>query len=330
MKAKIFVTRQLPEPAMEKIRAYFDTTENREDRVLTKEEIIAGACGCKALLCLLTDPIDAELMDSCPELKVISNYAVGFNNIDLAAATARRLPVCITPGVLTETTADAAWALIMSTSRRVVEGDRMVRAGDFHGWGPMMLLGGDVYGKTLGIVGMGRIGLAVAKRAQGFGMKILYTSSLPKKDCEKEMGARHVELDELLRESDFVSLHVPLMKETHHLIGKRELGIMKSTAYLINTARGPVVDEKALVECLRNRDIAGAGLDVFEEEPKLAEGLVDLDNTVLLPHIASASIETRTQMGLLAAENAIAVMEGKRPHAIANPEVFRELSTNGA
>lgn len=322
MKPKIFVTRQLPPRAMEKLRSFFETRENTEDRVLSKQEVIEGVKDCDALLCLLTDPIDGEVMDAGPKLKVISNYAVGFNNIDVDAANQRQLPVCITPGVLTETTADATWALIMSSARRIVEGDRMIRAGEFHGWGPMMLLGGDVHGKTLGVVGMGRIGLAVARRAKGFGMKVLYTNKETVKE-EGELGAQKVDMDTLLKESDFVTLHVPLMKETHHLIGERELKLMKSTAYLINTARGPVIDEKALVSCLKNKGIAGAGLDVFEEEPKLAEGLAELDNTVLLPHIASASIETRTQMGLLAVENAIAIMEGRAAHAMANPEVLK-------
>lgn len=327
MKPKIFVTRQLPEAAMERIDSYFDMTVNPEDRVLSKEEIITGVKDCDALLCLLTDPIDADVMDASSKLKVISNYAVGFNNIDLSAANARGLPVCITPGVLTETTADLTWALIMASARRIVEGDRMTRAGEFHGWGPLMLLGTDIFDKTLGIVGMGRIGQAVARRAKGFNMEILFTSHSPKPQYEEEFHATQTDLETLLKKSDFVSIHCPLTPETTHLIGEKELGLMKESAYLINTARGPVIDEKALVKCLKEKRIAGAGLDVFEEEPKLAPGLTELDNAVILPHIGSATIETRTKMGIMAAENAISIMEGEPPAAIANPEVLVTLNS---
>lgn len=322
MKPKAFVTRQLPEKAMERIHDYFDATVNPDDRVLNKEEIIDGVKDVDVLLCLLTDTIDGEVMDAGENLKVISNYAVGFNNIDLNAANERKLPVCITPGVLTETSADMTWALLFAVARRLVEGDEMMRAGKFHGWGPLMLLGGDIYGKTLGVVGLGRIGEAVAKRAKGFDMRVLYSGPTRQSEAEAATGAEYVPLETLLKESDFVSLNCPMTPDTHHLIGEKELALMKQTAYLINTARGPVVDEKALVKALQNRQIAGAGLDVFEEEPKMAEGLAKLDNVVLAPHIASASVATRTAMGLMAAENAIAILEGSEPKAIANPEVL--------
>ena len=326
MKPTIYVTRRLPQPALDRLAEVFEVEVNPEDRVLTKDEIIEHVRGRDALLCLLTDTIDAEIMDAEPKLRVLSNYAVGYNNIDVEAATARGLPVTNTPGVLTETSADLAFALILAAARRLVEGDRMTRAGEFDGWGPMMLLGYDVYGKTLGIVGMGRIGTAVARRAVGFNMRILYANRSDRPEVEKELGAKKVPLDTLLRESDFVSIHVPLTEETTHLIGSRELELMKPTAFLINTARGPIVDENALVAALREKRIAGAGLDVYEREPELEPGLAELDNTVLLPHIGSATIETRTKMAMLAAENAIAVIEGRRPLHIVNPEVLEASS----
>ncbi len=319
MKPKIYVTRRLPQPALDRIEEVFAMDINPDDRVLTKAEIIENVRGQDALLCLLTDAIDAEIMDAETDLRVLSNYAVGYNNIDVDAATARMLPVTNTPGVLTETSADLAFTLILSVARRVAEADKFTRDGKFHGWGPMMLLGHDVYGKTLGIVGMGRIGLATARRARGFGMQVVYTSRTAKPDAEQETGATRVELDELLAQSDFVSVHVALSEETTHMIGARELALMKQTAFLINTARGPVVDEAALVAALRDGGIAGAGLDVYEEEPALAPGLAACENTVLLPHVASATIETRTKMAMLAAENAIAVIEGRTPAHLVNP-----------
>lgn len=321
-KPKIYVTRELPKPGLDRVAEVFDMEVNPEDRVLTKEEVIENIQGKDALLCLLTDTIDAEIMDSNKNIKVISNYAVGYDNIDVEAATERGIPVCNTPGVLTDTTADLAWALLFAAARRVVEGDKFTRAGKYKGWAPMMFLGRDVTGKTLGVIGAGRIGTAVAKRSVGFRMKLLYSDVVPNEELEEEIGAKRIELDELLKEADFVSVHVPLMESTIHLIGERELKLMKDTAILINNSRGPVIDEKALVEALKNGEIAYAGLDVFEEEPELAPGLADLDNVVLLPHLGSASIETRTKMALLAAENAIAIIQGERPPHIVNPEVL--------
>lgn len=322
MKPKIYVTRRLPEPALDRLREVFAMEINPDDRVLTKDEIIKNTRGRDALLCLLTDTIDADIMDAEKNLRVLSNYAVGYNNIDVAAATARKLPVTNTPGVLTETSADLAFTLILSVARRVAEADKLTRGGRFHGWGPMMLLGHDVYGKTLGIVGMGRIGEATARRAQGFGMNVLYTSRTRKPDAEANLRASRVDLDELLAKSDFVSVHVPLSDETTHMIGARELALMKPTAFLVNTARGPIVDEAALVAALRDGSIAGAGLDVYEREPALEPGLAALPNTVLLPHVASATVETRTKMAMLAAENAIAVIEGRTPAHLVNPEAL--------
>lgn len=318
MKPKMYVTRLLPKPAMDKLQAYFDLTVNPDDRVLTSTEIRENIQDKDALLCLLTDTIDKSIMDACKNLKVISNYAVGFNNIDIQEATRRGIPVCNTPGILTETTADLTWALIFSIARRIVESDAFTRAGKFKGWGPLDFLGTDIYDKTIGIVGMGRIGQAVAKRARGFNMNIIYTAHTPKDIPE----AKFVFLETLLKTADFVTLHTPLSAETLHLIGEPELKLMKKTAYLINTTRGPVVDETALVQALKNNLIAGAGLDVYENEPQLTEGLAQLPNTVLLPHIGSATTETRTAMGLMAAENAIAIFKGEKPHSIANPEVL--------
>lgn len=317
MKPTLFLTRELPPLVMERLQGYFQVSWNREDRILTKSELLAGN-NKEALLCLLTDKIDRDVIEANPTCKVISNYAVGYNNIDVAMASKYKIPVCITPGVLTETTADLAWALLMAVARRLIEADRFTREGKWKGWGPMLFLGHEIHGKTIGIIGMGRIGKAMARRAKGFGMRILYTSNHPQPDIEKETGAVAIALDELLKQSDFVSLHCPLTPQTTHLIGRHELSLMKKNAILINTARGPIVDEKALFEALVQKVIAGAGLDVFEEEPTILAGLCDLNTVVVAPHIASATIETRTQMGILAAENAIAIVEGKQPHAIVN------------
>jgi glyoxylate reductase len=263
--------------------------------------------------------VDDEVLDAAAGVKGVANYAVGFNNIDVDACTRRGIPVSNTPDVLTDTTADLAWALMFSVARRIVEGDRYVRDGKFKGWGPLMLLGDDLTGKTLGIVGGGRIGMATAARAVGFSMPVLYTSRNRHEDIEA-IGAQYRSLDDLLQASDFVSIHVPLMPETTHLIGPRELNLMKSTAYLINTARGPIVDEKALVSALRNGIIAGAGLDVFEREPELEPGLADLDNAVIVPHIGSGTVATRIKMGNKAAINLIAMVKGEEPPDCVNPE----------
>ena len=321
--ATVYITREIPRPGIDLLtEACRQVDVNPDDRVLTREELLAAVRGRDAVLCLLTDTIDAAVLDAARGCQIFANCAVGFNNIDLRAATERGIAVTNTPGVLTDATADLTWAILLSLARRIVEGDRFTRAGKFRGWGPMLFLGGDVSGRTLGIVGAGRVGTAVALRSRGFRMRVLYCDHVQNEALEQAVGARRVELAELLRESDFVSTHVNLDAATHHLIGARELALMKPTAYLINTSRGPVVDEAALVEALRKRQIAGAGLDVFENEPELAPGLVELDNVVIPPHLGSATIGTRTRMATLAAANILARLRGERPPNLVNPEVL--------
>ncbi|MEJ2744641.1 MAG: D-glycerate dehydrogenase [bacterium] len=314
MEPRVLVSQPIPSAGLELLRQEgVDFDLNRDDRILPKGELISRLQGKEWLLCLLTDRIDAEVIEAAPDLKGIANCAAGYDNIDLNAAGERGIVVSNTPGVLTETTADLTWALILAVARRIPEADRFTRAGLFKGWGINLLLGADVYGKTLGIVGAGRIGTAVALRARGFGMKLLYCSPRPNVAIERELGAVRVDLDRLLQKSDFVSLHVPLTAETHHLIGERELALMKRCAFLVNTSRGAAVDEAALIRALREKRIAGAGLDVYEEEPRLCEGLRDLDNVVLLPHVGSASFETRSRMAEMSARNLVAMVRGERP-----------------
>ena len=322
-KPKIFLTRELPPACMQTLHDATDLTYNQEDRCLTKAEIIAGVREVDGLICLLTDKIDDEILASGENLRVVANFAVGFNNIDVNAATKRKLPVTNTPGVLTDSTADMAWALLMDASRRVSEGDRLVRTRGWNGWGPLQLLGCDITGATIGIIGMGRIGQAVAKRASGFEMRVLYwnrTRLSP--DAERQMGIEYCTIENLLRESDFVSIHVALNEETHHLISHAELSRMKPTAILINTSRGSVVDEVALCEALRQRRIAAAGLDVYEQEPVLVDGLYDLPNAVLAPHLGSATIGTRTKMGNMAVENCLTACRGERPPNLVNEDIY--------
>lgn len=326
LKWNVYVTRLLPKPAMDLLMEHCNVEFNNEDRVLTRQELLKNVEGRDAIISLLTDTIDSELMDAARGVKIIANYAVGFNNIDIEAATKRNIYITNTPDVLTDATAELAWALLLATARRVVEADKYLRAGKFKGWGPQLLLGHSVKGKTLGIIGAGRIGQEFAKMAQGFKMKILYYDIEPNLDFEKATSAKYANFDELLTKSDYVSLHVPLTPNTRHLIGAREFKLMKNTAIIINTSRGPVIDEKALVKALVDKEIWGAGLDVFENEPELAPGLADLDNVVLLPHIASATIEARTNMGLVAVKNILAAMENKLPPNCLNPEVFKKLN----
>lgn len=323
---KVFVTRKILEEGLNMLREKFDVEVSDYDGVIPRKMLLEKVKGVDAILSLLTDTIDAEVMDAAgSNLKVIANYAVGYNNIDVEEATKRGIMVTNTPGVLTETTADLAWALMMAIARRIVEADRFVREGKFRGWEPMLLLGTDVHGATLGIVGFGRIGQAMARRALGFNMKVLYydNARVPEQ-VEKELKATYVDLPTLLRESDFVSLHVPLTKETHHLIGEKELRMMKKGACLINTARGPVVDEKALVKALKEGWIKGAALDVFENEPEVEPELLKLENVVLAPHIASASYATRSRMSIMAAENIIKALSGEIPPNLVNPEVLQK------
>ena len=321
--ASVYVTREIPRPGIDLlVEACRQVDVNPDDRVLSRPELLAAVRGRDAVLCLLTDTIDAEVLDAAKGCRIFANMAVGFNNVDLRAATARGIAVTNTPGVLTDATADLTWALLLSVARRIPEGDRFTRAGKFKGWGPMLILGGDVSGRTLGIIGAGRIGTAVALRSRGFRMRVLYCDSVQNEALEQAVGAKQVDLGTLLSESDFVSLHVILDATTHHLIGARELALMKPTAYLVNTSRGPVVDEVALVEALRRRQIAGAALDVFENEPALAPGLAELDNAVIPPHVGSATIGTRTRMATLAASNILALFRGEQPPNIVNPEVL--------
>lgn len=326
MAARVLITRPIPEPGASLIERVAEVAMCvREDRSPTRAELIAAIADADILLCLLTETIDAEILAAAPKCKLVANMAVGYNNIDVAEATRRGMIVTNTPGVLTEATADLTWALILASARRVVEGDEEMRAGRFHGWGPFYMLGVDVFGKTLGLVGPGRIAQATARRAVGFRMNLLYHGRKNSPEIE-ELGAKHVELDELLRESDFVSLHTPLTAETRHLINRRALELMKPTAYLINTARGPVVDEKALVEALKNGTIARAGLDVYEDEPRIAEGLAACPNATLLPHLGSATAETRSAMARIAAENIVAFVNGSRPSNTVNPEVYANIT----
>jgi glyoxylate reductase len=324
-KPKIFITRYLPERGLNIIKKYFDAEVWPEYAPPPKKVIIEKVKDIDALTPLLSDRIDAEVFNAAPKLKIVSQLAVGFDNIDLAEATKRGIYVTNTPEVLTDTTADFAWTLLMAVARRVVEADKYVRSGQWKvAWHPAMLAGRDVYGATIGIVGAGRIGYAVAKRARGFDMKILFYDVVPRPEIEKDLGAKKVDMNTLLKESDFVSIHVPLMKETHHLINAEKLKLMKNTAYLINNSRGPVVDEKALYEALKKGQIAGAGLDVFEQEPTpLDNPLLKLENVVVAPHISSASLETRSRMSEMVAENLVSFFQGKSPPNLVNPDVVK-------
>jgi len=324
-KLKVYVTRELPERGLKIIKKYFDTEVWTEYAPPLKKVIIEKAKNVDALAPLLSDKIDAEVFDAAPKLKIVAQMAVGFDNIDLQEATKRGIYVTNTPEVLTDTTADFAWALLMAVTRRVVEADKYVRTGQWKvSWHPSMLQGRDVHGATIGIVGAGRIGFGVARRAKGFNMKILFYDVIPRPEMEKELGAKSVDLDTLLKESDFVSIHVPLIKETHHLINAEKLKLMKKTAYLINNSRGPVVDEKDLCQALKEGRIAGAGLDVFEQEPTPVDNpLLKLDNVVVAPHISSASYETRSKMAEMVADNLVAFFEGRKPPNLVNPEVLK-------
>ncbi len=323
--AKVFVFRKVPfrERIAEILSPVADLTlHDTEDPPpeATLRAILPQTVG---LLPTALDPVTAAMIEAAPRLRIIGNYGVGYNNVDVAAATARRIAVTNTPGVLTEATADTTWALIMAVARRTVEADAFVRAGKFDGWRASLFLGTQLAGKTLGLIGLGLIGRAVARRGLGFGMRVIYSGrrrAVP--ETEAALQARLVSLEELLRDADIVSIHCPLTTETHHLLDTRRLALMKPTAYLVNTARGPIVEEQALVEALRARRIAGAGLDVYEEEPKLAPGLADLPNVVLFPHIGSSTLEAREGMARLAAENIRAALEGRRPPNLVNPKAW--------
>ncbi len=319
----VFVTRRIPESGLKKITQKYDTYVSPKPRRLTKEEIIEGVKGKDALLCILTDIIDEEIIEAGEDLKVISNYAVGYDNIDVESATKRGIAVTNTPGVLTNATAELAFALILAVARNITLGDKFVREDRFEGWDPTLLVGSELAGNVIGIVGMGNIGTAVAHRAKAFNMDVIYFNRSRVDEVEREIDAKFVDFEELLKRADFVSLHVPLTEETKHMVSWNELDMMKDTAYLINTARGEVVEEKALIEALKGDKIAGAGVDVFADEPYGANpGYYDLDNVVLAPHLGSASHRARNGMAEMAADNLIAVLDGKMPENIVNPEVF--------
>lgn len=315
--SRVYLSRRLPARALEQLRAAgHEVTVNPSDRPLTPEELRAAlaAAPYEGLITLLTDRIDAETLAAAPALRVVANYAVGYDNIDVAATTARNIVVTHTPGVLDDAVAEHTLALLLAAAKRVPEGDRLVRAGHYQGWAPELLLGVELRGKTLGIVGAGRIGTKVAHAARSFGLHLRYTDIQPNPELERETGAVFVAtLDELLPTVDIVTLHVPLLPATHHLFDARRLGLMKPTAILINTSRGPVIDETALVAALRAGTIRAAALDVYEHEPALTSGLIDLPNVVLTPHTASATEEARTAMAELAAESVIAVLAGREP-----------------
>jgi glyoxylate reductase len=323
MKPKVYVTRLLPKEAMDRIGLFCEVELWDDELPPPREVLLEKVREVEGLLCLLTDRIDAELLSKAPKLRVISNYAVGFDNIDVPEASRRGILVTNTPNVLTETTADFAFALMMAAARRLVEGDRQVREGKWKTWGPLILRGQDIHGATLGIIGLGRIGTAVAVRAKGFGMKLLYFDPRRQTSTEAELGIEHVSFDRLLAESDYITIHVNLTPATHHLIGPIELSKMKKTAILVNTARGPIVDNMALYHALRNGEIAFAALDVTEPEPiPQNHPLLTLSNVIVTPHIASASVMTRTRMGLMAADNLISGLKGEMPPNPINPEVM--------
>jgi len=324
-KPKVYVTREMPERGLSIIKERFEAEVWSDYAPPPKKTIIEKAAKVDALATLLSDKIDAEVFDAAPNLKIVAQMAVGFDNIDVNEATKRGIYVTNTPGVLTETTADFAWALLMAAARRVVEADKYVHTGKWKvSWHPMMIQGRDVYGATIGIVGLGRIGCAIAKRAKGFDMTVLYYDVIRRPDFEKEYNIQFTPLDTLFQKADFVTINVPLTKETFHLVDEKKLKLMKKTAYLINNARGPIVDEKALYKALKEDWIAGAALDVFEQEPTPLENpLLKLDNVVVAPHISSSSYETRSRMAEMVAENLVAFFEGKTPPNLVNPEVVK-------
>jgi glyoxylate reductase len=324
-KPKILICRAIPDEAYALLEPRFEIDYYDKHTAIPRPLLLKKVKDKDGLLCILTDKVDPELLKAAPRLKAVATYSVGYDHIDVKACGARGVVVTNTPGVLTDSTADFTWALLLAAARRVVEGDRFMRAGKYKGWDPMMLLGGDIAGKTLGVVGFGRIGQAVARRAQGFGMKVIYFDTqrlFP--EVEREFGAQYCEFDDLLRQADFVTLHTVLDETTHHLIDDRAFALMKRSAYLINAARGPIVDEKALVRALAAKRIRGAGLDVYELEPKMAAGLAKQPSVVLAPHLASASLETRNKMGVMAAQGLVdALILKKTPEHAVNKEVFQ-------
>ena len=315
----VYVTRMISEPVINMLKEHCDVDVNPYDRPLTREELLKEVKGRDAVLTMVTDIINAEVLDaSMPSCKIFANYAVGYNNIDIAEASKRGIMVTNTPDVLTNAASEIAWALLFAAARKIVEADKFTREGKYKGWSPQLFVGFEVTGKTLGVIGSGRIGSAFARKARGFDMRIIYNDVCRNEKFEQETGAVFADKETLLKESDFISLHVPLLESTRHLIGKNEFKMMKNTAILINAARGPIVDEKALIEALKTGEIAGAGLDVFENEPEFDPELAKLDNIVILPHIGSATKEARLNMGMIAAGNIIAAMKGEIPKTLVN------------
>lgn len=320
---RVLITNRFPDDVVQRISNIHEVSGHFQDAPMDHRLLVDRVASCHGLLCMVSDTVDRAVLERAPELKIVANYGVGYNNIDVAEATRRNILVTNTPGVLTNATADLAMALILSVGRRVVEGDRLVRGGQFRFWAPFHFLGHEISGKTLGIIGLGRIGRAVARRAAGFDMPVVYHNRHRlDPDGEQALGATYLPFEELLARADIISLHVPLTPETRHLIGPRELARMKPSACLINTARGPVVDENALLAALQDQRIAGAGLDVYEDEPALTPGLVDLDNVVLLPHVGSATFETRHRMAEMAVDNLLAGLAGQKPPNCVNPEAL--------
>ena len=323
VRPQVFVTRQLPGEALGRLGRHVELQVWEDELPPPREALLELVRNVEGLITLLTDKVDAVLLAAAPSLRAVSNVAVGYDNIDVPACSARRIPVGNTPGVLTETTADFAFAMLMGLARRVAEADVYVRAGQWRTWSPTLLLGADVHGATLGLVGLGKIGAAVARRARGFGMRVLYINRHPRPELEAELGLRRVDKATLLAESDFLSLHVPLTPETRHWVGRAELAAMKPGAMLINTARGPVVDQAALAEALAQGKLGGAALDVTDPEPlPMDSPLLKLPNVLLAPHIASASHATRGLMASMAVDNLLAALEGRRPPHCVNPELF--------
>jgi glyoxylate reductase len=321
---KILVTHRLFEAPRAKLAERFEAEFWNDSDRPPRAEVLRRVAHQDGLICLLTEKVDAELLAAAPRLRCVANIAVGFDNIDVDACTRRNVAVSNTPGVLDATTADFAWTLLMAVARRLVEGDALARSGQWRGWNLDQLVGADVWGKTLGLLGFGRIGRAVARRASGFGMRVIYNDAVrAPSEVESELRAQYLERDAVLQQADFLSLHVPLFESTRGLIGPRELALMKPTAFLINTSRGPVVQEAALISALEKHQIAGAALDVFEREPQIGHGLLR-PNVVLAPHLASASLETRTKMAMMAVENTIAFFEGRRPPTLVNPAVWKK------
>ena len=324
MRPKVLITRKIFEESIAYVAQHCDVETNQRDIPFTPRQLIRRLQGKQGAITLLTDTISDTVLDRCPDLRIVSNVAVGFNNFDFEAATRRGVMLTTTPGVLDDTTADLTWCLILAAARRLTEADNYFRSGKWKGWGLMQFLGHDIHHKTIGICGLGRIGRRVAQRAKGFDMPIIYTGRRRAPEgVERELGAAFVDKRTLLRKSDVVTLHLPLTPETRHYISTKELELMKPTAILVNVSRGPVVDEQALVKALKEGWISGAGLDVYEREPKPAPGLTRLKNVVLAPHIGSASLETRLKMAMMAAENCVAGLLGRRPQNLLNPEVWR-------